>query len=132
MKEVSFEVAKALKEAGYPQGNTAKCYLCYLTADLNQFYKKGQIVDNEEGEWATLTSDLVDIPTYLDVWFWLWRERKIEILPAYDEYGCVRISFGQDCEPKILRFHNGKSVSHDPEEAIIAGIEYLVENDLIK
>lgn len=66
MKRVSFKVAKTIKEAGYPQGNTENCY---LTADHNHFYKEGQIVDNREGEWAVLTSNLADIPTYLEYGF---------------------------------------------------------------
>lgn len=47
MEKVSFNVAKALKEAGYPQGNTDECY---FTAEIAPFYNEGQIVDNSDGE----------------------------------------------------------------------------------
>lgn len=114
MERVSFEVAKAIKEAGYPQGNTDKCY---LTADHNKYYKEGQIVENDDGEWSVLTKNLADIPTYLEVWLWLWREKDIQC-SIKDGY----VYIGSD----ELDYYS------DPEEAIIGAIEYLVDNDLIK
>ena len=129
MKKVSFEVAKALKEAGYPQGNTDKCY---LTADHNQYYKKGQIVYNEDDYWTILTKNLADIPTYIEAWLWLWREKNIrfdvedlwDANLSYPERGCASNTnqLGGICTPEVS----------DPEEAIIKAINYLVDNDLLQ
>lgn len=122
MKTVSFKVAKAIKNVGYPQGNTDKCY---LTADHNQFYKEGQIVYNEEGEWTVLTKNLADIPTYMEVWLWLWREKniKLSLEPNDDLAECYNSKdFG----------HLISKICNEPEEAIIAAIEYLVDNNLIE
>ena len=66
---------------------------------------------------------LIRIPAYLDVWLWLWREKKKRIHTRY-YYGGLAVSESSS---------DYGSISHaDPEEAIIAAIEYLVENDLIK
>ena len=59
MKRVSFEVARSLKEAGYPQ-------------DIQEVYK-------ENGEYFVSYvkySNTFAAPTYLDVWLWLWREKR--------------------------------------------------------
>lgn len=131
MKRVSFEVGYAIKEAGYPQGNTDECY---LTADHNQFYKKGQIVDNTEGEWTVLTKNLSDIPTYLEVWVWLWNEKNIKI--------CVepKVSVNGNNEnievyilaPFYALPHSMIRLYNNPEKAIIDAIEYLTDSNLIK
>lgn len=54
-------------------------------------------------------------PTYLDVWLWLWREKDLVKMDVWDKY--------------INDIANNYI---DPEEAIIAAIEYLVDNELIK
>lgn len=105
MKRVSFEVAKALKEAGYPITGSSFCY------NLD-----GELVE----EWKP-NKDYIDAPTYLEVWPWLWQEKDIKFLIS--EGTCV------------IRIHGifQKYFAHsDNEEAVIAAIEYLVENNLIK
>lgn len=57
---VTFEVAKALNEAGYPQECTDQVYT-----------ELGELLSAEYGEWHKC----YDAPTYLDVWLWLWREK---------------------------------------------------------
>lgn len=89
MKRVSSEVAKYLKEVGYPQG------ICY-----NLLYE-------------------VDEPTYLEVQFWLWREKDIRIVP-----GNLTCFIWQDTEYTVI-----ETAYSDPEEVIAAAIEYLVDND---
>lgn len=57
MKLVSFKVAKAIKESGYPYD-----------------YDDANIVENceeNESKW-NFWSKLVG-PTYIEVWLWLWR-----------------------------------------------------------
>lgn len=102
MENVSFEVAKALKKAGYPQ------------AKNDIYYNKNGAVRYCRPHAFTVT---YACPTYLETWLWLWREKKIDVTP----YNCPNgdwVSFD--------------ITSTDPEEAIIAAIEYLVDNDLIK
>lgn len=124
MKRVTFEIAKTIKDAGYPQDsqpiteigwyNRARTY----TKELPQFW---------EGD----DTFVAVAPTYLEVWLWLWREGRIcleiEKLYAPESYiqrGCVCGT--EQCEgfytPEVA----------DPEEAIIAAITYLVDNDKIK
>lgn len=107
-KIVTFEIAKALKEAGYPQGKENTAYY------------------NEEGMLVKPCvfcggKEIADAPTYIKVWLWLWREKGIYIHVGFD---CC-ISFNkEDYIPIIL-------MVDDPEEAISKAIEYLVNNNLL-
>lgn len=106
MKRVSFKAAKAIKEAGYSQGveNTA------------WYNEKGFLVKPYVFNGG---NEIADAPTYFEVGLWLWREKKINVIPEYDQISGLFSSCGV-------------SERDDPEEAIIAAIEYLVDNDLIK
>lgn len=110
-KRVSFKVAKAIKEAGYPQNYSFNV----------------SVYDKDEKEVAIgvadipLNCDAILAPTYLDVRLWLWREKGIEITHRIG----VNITGIEDNDAV-------DGVFNDPEEAIIAAIEYLVDNDLIK
>ena len=69
-------------------------------------------------------------PTYFEVWIWLWREKK-----CYIQYElCFRSDNESSfvCVDKINNIAWVKSLSEDPEDAIIAAIERLVEKDLLK
>lgn len=116
-KQVSFKVAKAIKKAGYQQHNCRHWY-----NEIGVEYEWYGCI--EELESVKMDND-IDAPTYLDVWLWLWREKKIEI--ALDSGANVSIQ-GTDLMWRIV-YQNSYS---DPEEAIVAAIEYLVDNDLIK
>lgn len=105
-KRVTFEVAKAIKEAGYPQ-NIKEC----------PFYnEEGTLLGGDYDFWkfSKKFSLFYIVPTYLSVWLWLWREKHIAIEADY--------SFA----------NNDRKDFNDPEETIIAAIEYLVENKLLK
>lgn len=130
-KRVSFEAAKALKEAGYPQGLTMYRYVARIIDVMHRtkitHYVPGQLVegtlsifDIKHPHFGGIPlNELIDAPTYLDVWLWLWREKQFSI--------------GIDC-------YNGSSWSSDvistdctdPEEAIEAAIKYLAKNKLLK
>ena len=102
MKRVSFEVAKAIKEAGYPQNS--------------------QVMYKENGALTTSFirySNTCAAPTYIDVWLWLWREKKIWIQVRHMGNG------------NWFRCYVTEQDFSDPEEAIIATIEHLVEHNLI-
>lgn len=106
MKRVSFKVAKALKEAGYPQGSYCP-----------QYKENGE----PENGFTDLGEGCIYAPYYLDVWLWLWREKGIALDP--DEVGNDWY-----IDSAILPMETYP----DPEEAIIAAIEYLVNSNLIK
>ena len=116
MKRISFGIAKALKEAGYPQS-----------------YMRGTFF-NEQGEPLVVTDIKERIeydiyaPTYFEVWLWIWREKGIHIdIDATIRDG-ARASIMLDNSGKVDKYINSK----DPEEAIAQAIEFLVDNDLIK
>lgn len=150
MKRVSFKVAKAIKDAGYPQIDKDRGYVVsnnikWWKYDDSSYSDSAtvngvKIAENniigllvEDIPWQDrgygckyYTYETIAAPTYLEVWLWLWREKKYCIGVLFDDGNCaVEIwqnkSFMRDFEEKF-----------DPEEAIIATIEYLVENNLIK
>lgn len=113
MKIVSFKVAKAIKEAGYSQEElTDEVYL--VNCD-----KEGKLAHYR----SALFYDCVIAPTYLEAWLWLWREKKIHI------------DVDNDLSDRCTSFDDNtfeEYIADDPEEAIIAAIEDLANNDLIK
>lgn len=111
-KRITFKVAKAIKEAGYPFVNGVSIILEHCKEDTNKWDFWSGIVDT----------------TYLDVWLWLWTEKGIRLQPDSDRKEIVDI-YMDNTFFYTLRKEN-KTVS--PEEAIIAAIEYLVDNNLIK
>lgn len=106
MKRVIFEVAKAIKEARYPQEwNDTEYY----------YTENGELKRSDDYEGNSIEDIMynqrfaVPAPYVMSVWLWLWRENKVDKQHLF-----------------IL------DPNEDPEEAIIAEIEYLVTNDLIK
>lgn len=135
-KRVSFGVAQAIKEAGYPQG-LHEMYVYAICNHRNSgampHYKEGELLSPSElDECNYCESDLIVAPTYLDVWLWLWREKGIrfdiedlwDVELSYPERGCASNTnqLGGICTPEVS----------DPEEAIITAIEHLVDNKLLK
>lgn len=119
MKRVSFKVALALKEAGYPQYRKDVGYVTESCTDRFNVYHEGELTEN-----ASRMVKKVSAPTYLEVWLWLWREKRIEISCSY---------FAPLLEWRITINDKRVNIKHnDPEEAIIMAIEYIVENNLIK
>ncbi len=116
-KRVSYKVAKAIKEAGYPQGDTDEVYVLETLCMGSSVSPKGVTLPSHFA--MMVSGSFADIPTYLDVWLWLWREKKFSI--DVDCYNCDKWT----TDINSVEFN-------DPEEAIIAAIEYLVDNNLIK
>lgn len=116
MKRVLFKVAQALKEAGYPQD-----------------YGEGTLYFAEDAKQYLYDSELYPFygevfcvcPTYLEAWLWLWREKKIKVSL---ELSCRTLT-SINADYWIGDIDN---IPKDPEEAIIAAIDYLCDNDLIK
>ena len=106
MKRVSFNIAKAIKEAGYPQ-----------EAEENEL---------SYSEYCSESKIFVLIPYVMEVWLWLWKEKGIYLnidSKVRNMTGVLII-----IDEKAIKFIERE----DPEEAIISAIEYLVNNDLIK
>lgn len=114
-KIVSFEVAKALKEAGYPQVGR---YQYTYTGKLVDLVREGGVC---YGPMA---------PTYIDIWLWMWRKKGIQITPKkWLQPSCL----GSIMESDNGLYHEIYDLDKkDPEEAIVKAIDYLVENNLIK
>lgn len=129
MKKVNFEVAQVLKKVGYPQGQTDKSYIIKTWNEYNQIGKIVCLDDLPAYGWQR-NYFFADIPTYLDVWRWLWREKGIYIDIAH-YYSSLEVCVW-DKEYKLIERIERQNANADPEEAIIVAIEYLCENDLIK
>ena len=76
---------------------------------------------------SSFLSDNYKIDSYSDeVWLWLWREKRIPI-PVHE--------VEDDFDGEVIGFYiwaiDGIFEENDPEEAIIAAIEYLVDNGRI-
>lgn len=134
-KRVSFKVAKAIKEAGYPQGNknSGNCPV-YPLEDHDENYtpytRIGKITTRYKCEtWRILSSiPYVVAPTYLDVWLWLWREKKFAIPADYFGYDN---NYWSSCIPISGDRFEFFEPLHDPEDAIIAAIEYIIDKNLL-
>lgn len=135
MKRVSFEVAKALKEAGYPQFNSDEIY---VLADFTQgkvVIPKGAVKTNygEDNNRLHPTMEWAAIPSYIEVWLWLWREKKIAIgCPYIDTYDYWFAKMNAENDKSLKFWEYFSEECNDPEEAIINAIKYLVDNNLIK
>lgn len=123
MEYLSVKVAKVIKEIGYPfhrfqtvsrQQFEAGHGYKYST-DKSFYSESPSILYPEDKD----TIDMYYNTTYIDVWLWLYREKKINVTPSV-------ISGTMEFKSLEGKIHN------DPEDAIIESIEYLVTNDLIK
>lgn len=135
MKRISFKVAKAIKKAEYPQGKTDKIYLLspleedlayreFGLLPLNGDYKIGEMLPS--ARYSKYGIKTCDTPTYLDVWLWLWREKNIQITIGVD-FCCIWIP------DKNGNYMSKTTIKKDgPEEAIVAAVDYLVDNNLIE
>lgn len=128
MEKVSFNVAKAIKEAGYPQ---VLEYWKYLEDNTYWYYPDGKLEKKGNVPDYIDISKLTFAPYIMEVWMWLWREKGlfIKVYPVVDKFSFSILFIEDDAWENC-----GNIISEyvDPEEAIIAAIEYIVNNDLIK
>lgn len=107
LKRVSFAVAKAIREAGYPQD------------DLSFWYDANGVVFAIRPKEGT---EYYVAPEYLKIWLWLCNHN----IPINVTYDLIRKRY-------VAKFNaNDYFVGKDPEEAIKSAIEYLVTNKLLK
>ena len=123
MKKVSFKVAKAIKEAGYPQDNHTAIYL----EDGSCIYTGGLL--------DTGSSIYYKIVSYIEVWLWLWQEKGIKL----EVHHPIDLDKPNFFDEERVYCATGYDVAYadeceyaNPEDAIVAAIDCLVENNLIK
>ena len=138
MKRVSLDVAKAIKEADYRQRLDNDVILTESYNDEMYEFDPGDTISFRMHINSTFIesydnipkSILLECPTYLEVWLWLWREKGFRFELAHPEY-----KGEYDFDKLYCNVTNGIVVTDDysdPEEAIIKVIDCLVDNDLIK
>lgn len=121
---VTFEIAKKLKEKGFPQvtfGNYNMQSACYI--EDGRFYENGCITE---------VSRAYTTPTIAQVLKWLRENKRLEANGCYDndEEGWM----GYVCEmdvPDLYAFHALKERHKLYEQAAVAAIEYILDNNLI-
>lgn len=130
MKRVPLEIAKKLKEIGYPQGWKCDKHYC-LESEGEYGYQIGDLVT--AGAVHKNCLEAVSAPTYIEVWLWLWKEKKISVSILCDEDSRLEkqwYTVAEKLTGEIGAFTDEVFFS-DPEEAIIIAINYLVDNNLI-
>lgn len=123
MKRVTFKVATALKEAGYPQ----EWHECeYYYTENGELKRSGDYEGYSIEDITYNQRYAIPAPTYLEAWLWLWREKNIWIEVVIDK--------STNKAYPIINDHTDWIFDSDenPEEAIIGAIEYIVNNNLIK
>lgn len=128
---VSFDLAKKLKEKGYPQAE-----------------KNALAMYNEDGEWYSLSPTLDDFyydfrefdendcvcPTISQVLKWLREEKKRLVVAApaflYREARCFWQCgiYEISLLPNVIPFYKFIDNQESYDSAIIAGIEYVIDN----
>lgn len=133
-ERVSFKIAKAIKAAGYDE----ICEYGYCVTDsipnlvkTEEEWERHAINNSDMHDYLVCTCQEIDgkddctAPTYINLWLWLWREKGLRIR---EEINVITIYDNSELG-YVARLNNP---ANDPEEAIIAAIEYLVDNNLIK
>lgn len=118
---VTFELAKKLKEKGYPQHITDDAYIVD-----NYGEEECDIGDRLPIPLVPDYMDDVAAPTISQVLKWLREEKKMHIKIAVWTEGW----YNEVCEfGKGIPVFQGQSEDHDTyEEAALAGIEYVIDN----
>lgn len=105
MKIVSFELAQKLTELGY-----------------NKSSDRGYVIDNKH---------FIEAPSYVDVWFWLWREKKFPISLMCDEHPDLMQWYPHSDITGEIGSFTDTVFFDDPEEALVEAIDYIFENNLL-
>lgn len=134
-QEITLKVAQAIVKEGFPTE----------AFEGIVFDAEGNIVGKYEQE--------MKLPTYIDVWLWLWRSKIVELSLNYgmryndvdETLWCYPLDYHERSHPQmkyIIQEINegchGKCQSHgynhehaDPENAIVSAVDFLVDNNLI-
>lgn len=122
MDFVTFEIAKKLKDKGFPQGNENDITEKYYT--ISDSLKSAiMLANNEDVKWYC--------PTISQVLKWLREKKKlfIEIFMYHNHYLWEIYNtemYDVDFTQKSEKYSEKEYVSY--EEAVLAGIEYVLDN----
>lgn len=120
---VSFEIAKKLKEKGFPQKTAGRYNMidCFFHEDGKLFFNGGACDVNEA----------YTAPTISQVLKWLREEKKIhvaiDIMKAYTEAKLIYWGYNIVLIDKYEVYHFEWN-SNSFEQAAIVGIEYILDN----
>ena len=126
MEFVSFELAKKLKEKGYPQITFGEYNMGGSTYfEDGRFYENGCICHKDEAYTA---------PTISQVLKWLREEKNIHVSPVlwYKGWYVDIQSFTKEIDEERVHYdvyNEFQSTDYETyEESVIAGIEYVLNN----
>lgn len=117
---VTFELAKKLKEKGYPQ---LKKDTLAMYCEYGEWFSLAQNLDEYEYSFVDFDEHDCVAPTISQALKWLREEKKIHIGVLYHGYYAVWI--------QPMKRNEAEHVIHDCktyEEAELAGIEYVLNN----
>lgn len=121
MEFVTFELAKKLKEKGFPQGNKEDFRNYYYK--ISDGLQMAIMVSNgEEVEWYC--------PNISEVLKWLRDEKKLYIMPynALSREYNIKWDFEIDDLNTSDIIYESRLIYNSYEEAALAGIEYVLNN----
>lgn len=125
---VSFELAKKLKEKGFPQ---SKDGIVAMYNENGVFHALCATIGEEYWYGDFDKYDFV-CPTISQVLKWLREEKKLFVLPNIDDLGwCYSIHYDLywDGSGSLVRSsYHAKSYFETYEEAALAGVEYVLDN----
>lgn len=128
-----FELAKKLKKKGFKQD----CIAYYMPHSDELIYNikpyKGvELYSFNSLRKELISSDFIDAPTISQVLKWLREEKKLFVLPSIDDLGwCYSVHtdlYWDGCGNLVRSSYHAKSYFETYEEAMLAGIEYCLDN----
>jgi hypothetical protein len=129
MDIVNFELAQKLKEKGFRK----PCILYYNSDKVRTWFNEPDIAKNFVP--TTLGDDDVLAPTISQVLKWLREEKKISIEPGIHwtlKWMCGIYGLNDDISDFTQRNNDGFILYDSYEQALLAGIEYVLDNVIKK
>ena len=134
-KIVTYEEALKLKKLGFDE----VCDMAYCNTndavELKSMYEEWEQHPMNNSDIESYLFDVREegndctAPSYIEVWMWLWRNKKIFFSPCRNS---IDIEESQDGMWMYAKEVAELDSIDDTEEAIIIAIRYLLNNDLIK
>ena len=140
MNVVNYEIAKKLKEKGFRE----ECLLHYtdtgnlLSNSIDTYDRPNQELDYRDFQKCFNNGNsigLVDAPTISQVLEWLRKEKKISIEPGIHwtlKWTCGIYGLNDNISDFTQRDNDGFILYDSYEQALLAGIEYVLDNVIKK
>ena len=122
MELVTFELAKKLKEKGFPQFDSYKSY--FIGDDARRYLTSGSVIDRSK---RAEDFHLIAAPTISKVLKWLREEKEImfEVPITLTDDGIWKFTF----RIQTKEFYDRSNYEWDTyEKSALAGIEYVLNN----